>query len=527
MKHLALTMFQKKKICQEKNRRQANGETASHNALAEWAKDQFKLDLTPSKSTMSRILGRAPDLLKKPDEEISKKVRDKKGKNHVLEMALFEWICDQQGINAVIGGESIRQKAEKLQTMLNEKVVPEKQSTLKFSEGWLDNFRRRWGLRTHRSRGGVVREEPQEGQTGLQRLKQVLISYAPKDIFNAKECGLFYSFAPDKTINPNRASNRDKVKDKVTFLPCCNADGSEKLELMVIGKRRNPRAFSSKTGAELGFDYYAHSKAYVTPPLFCGWLERFQRYIARTPSRQVVLLIDDCSTYRREDRMPSVPNVNVVFLPPNPTKDIQPLAGVIPALKLRYRNYHMERVSDNVDAEVDQMYKVDVLTALKWFQRAWAEMPVSLIRSSWKQSGILSSSGYANSNAGPVLDVDEAALVKKLERQVAELVAERFRLSTAHLLNPAGENECTQSVTDEDLVAYMVREDEGPGNSEEEDEDFVEPLLSTEEQLKALAICKRIAELRGGSDCPCLSEMQRALRAEATQQLRQESHGAG
>lgn len=523
MKHTTLTMFQKKKICQEKNRRQANGEVASHNALAEWAKNQFKLDQTPSKSTMSRIVGRAPDLLTKPDEEISKKVRDKKGKNHALEMALFEWICHQQGIDVNVSGESIRQKAEKLQTMLNEKIAPEKQSTLKFSEGWLDNFRRRWGVRALRSRGKAMDEKPQSEETELQRLKQALTSYALRDIFNAKVCGLFYSFAPDKTVNFNRASDRDKVKDRVTFLPCCNADGSEKLKLMVIGKRRDPRAFNKKTGAELGFDYYAHSKAYMTSSLFYKWLEKFQSYIARTPGRKVVLLVDDCSIYRREDRMPDMPNVNVVFLPSSPVKQVQPLAVVIPALKLRYRNYHMERVSDNVDAEVGQIYKVDILTALKWFKRAWTEIPVSLIQSSWKQSGIVSSPGYTDGNIESELNADEATLTKKLERQVAELVAERFRLSTIHLLNPAGEDECTRSVTDEDLVACMVREDEGLENNEEEGEDFVEPFLSTEEQLKALAICKRIAELRGRSDCTCLSEMQTALRVEAIQQLRPES----
>lgn len=45
------------------------------------------------------------------------------------------------------------------------------------------------------------------------------------------------------------------MKDRITLLVCANADGSEKVELMIIGTAKKPHPFKKKCGEELGFDY--------------------------------------------------------------------------------------------------------------------------------------------------------------------------------------------------------------------------------------------------------------------------------
>ena len=44
-------------------------------------------------------------------------------------------------------------------------------------------------------------------------------------------------------IKDNKFSGGKQQKDRLTILFCCNSDGSEKLEPVVVGKFKNPRCF--------------------------------------------------------------------------------------------------------------------------------------------------------------------------------------------------------------------------------------------------------------------------------------------
>lgn len=254
--------------------------------------------------------------------------------------------------------------------------------------------------------------------------------------------------------------------------------------------------------------------------LFFGWLERFQAYISKTPGRRALLLIDNCSAHGTVESLPSLSNVRVVFLPPNCTSKIQPMdAGIIAALKLRYKRMHMERALDNLDAEVKNIYKVDVLTAMRWFKRAWTELPSSIIANCWHHTGL---TGGSNDYS---VEEEEAQITRQLEEQVAQLVVPRVRMSIAELLNPMGEDDVQQITTDEELVASIVEEHFGNDNSSaESDDDSADPLPDTKEQLQALAVTKRVAECMGVDDASFLSslrKMQRSVRLEAVRSAKQ------
>ena len=55
-------------------------------------------------------------------------------------------------------------------------------------------------------------------------------------------------------------------------------------------------------------------------------------------------------------------------------------AGIIAALKIRYKRYHMESALDKIDINARDVYKGDVLTAIKWFKKAWNELPATVIQ---------------------------------------------------------------------------------------------------------------------------------------------------
>lgn len=79
--------------------------------------------------------------------------------------------------------------------------------------------------------------------------------------------------------------------------------------------------------------------------------------------------------------VPILKHVNLVFLPPQTTYKIQPCgAGIIAAIKLRYRNFLLERALNLTDEDVVDIYKVEILTAMKALKRIWGVLSPSIIK---------------------------------------------------------------------------------------------------------------------------------------------------
>jgi hypothetical protein len=57
-------------------------------------------------------------------------------------------------------------------------------------------------------------------------------------------------------------------KDQIKFMPCSNAGGTHKLEMLVIGKAAQPRAFKSQS---LPVIYKSQSHGWVTREVFTEW----------------------------------------------------------------------------------------------------------------------------------------------------------------------------------------------------------------------------------------------------------------
>ncbi len=79
-------------------------------------------------------------------------------------------------------------------------------------------------------------------------LRRELKKYSIKDIWNADEFGIFNQMPPRNTIAPATISARKK--EDITCLPSYNADGSEKIPILFIGKSKNPRCFNEKSSSE-------------------------------------------------------------------------------------------------------------------------------------------------------------------------------------------------------------------------------------------------------------------------------------
>ena len=77
----------------------------------------------------------------------------------------------------------------------------------------------------------------------------------------------------------------------MSWLACCNADGSEKLPLMIIGNEERSHAFKKRSGRDMGFDYHWNKKGWMKAEIFFEWLRRLDRYIGRETERKILSLI--------------------------------------------------------------------------------------------------------------------------------------------------------------------------------------------------------------------------------------------
>ena len=212
----------------------------------------------------------------------------------------------------------------------------------------------------------------------------------------------------------------------------------------------------------------------MTGLLFREWLARFDREMA-THGRNVLLLLDNAPSHAVGDLQ--LGNTTVRMLPPRTTSRIQPMdAGIIAALKRRYRARQLALAVDRDEAGEANIYKVDVLQAMRWVKQCWRDISTKTIANCWLHTGLLN-----------VPVIPEAATEPEVE---AELHAYLLELAlpdpfnTADLVDLAAEREVHHEFTDADLVEMACTEID---DEDSEDEELMVKLeLATEEKLRQI-----------------------------------------
>jgi hypothetical protein len=77
-----------------------------------------------------------------------------------------------------------------------------------------------------------------------------------------------HSAPPDRGLALKQMAGKKKKKYCITMAFACNADGSERLPPIYIGKSKKPHCFKTQTPAQLGFYYRNNKKAWMTLLLF-------------------------------------------------------------------------------------------------------------------------------------------------------------------------------------------------------------------------------------------------------------------
>lgn len=165
-----------------------------------------------------------------------------KGKHKDVEEALFLWHEHLRGKGLPVTGPILKEKALQFNVLLGD------DSEFTASDGWLDRWKKRFGIRQITISGEALSADREAVPLFKDYLVKIIQEeeLSEEQLYNCDETGLNYKMLPTKTLASKKeaaAPGYKKSKERVTILACSNATGNHKLRLTLIGKSKKPRAF--------------------------------------------------------------------------------------------------------------------------------------------------------------------------------------------------------------------------------------------------------------------------------------------
>lgn len=381
-KHLTLSLEQKVAIISQAE----NGVTQRKIA------DTFNI----GKSTVGDIVKKKNDIMECYKEfknnAITSRKTIKKCKHPDTEKALFLWFIQQRNNNNQIINDILLEKGKWFHTKLHGVSTNFNQTS-----GWLNRFKDRHGINYLKMCGERLSSDVKAVEPFKEKLKNIISDMKLNElqIYNADESALYWKKLPHRTLTgpSEKCSPGRKIpKDRITFMPCSNVNGSNKLTILVLGKAKKPRCFGK---AQLPVLYSASTKGWMTRKLFENWFyEQFvpsvRKYSAEnllTPS--ALLIIDNAPSHYcyENNKLESDDGlIKVLYMPPNCTAIAQPMdQGVIYSTKSKYRKkFALHFLRDNNCSYENKLKKLNLKDAIFWLAESWNEISSSTIKNSWR-----------------------------------------------------------------------------------------------------------------------------------------------
>ncbi|RHY27848.1 hypothetical protein DYB32_006490 [Aphanomyces invadans] len=335
-----------------------------------WATQQFGQSIHVT--TIRRILKdeRTIDSYNIKEESAKCRFNFQRSKYPEHDREVANWARTANSKNACVTGELILRAGQHIATKLN------LSGRVSCSNGWLYRLQIRHNLKMYRLHGEAASASPTTVANGRATTQDITRHFNPSDIYNMDETGGFYNSQPRTTIADQPRSGQKQDKNRISVALATNADGTDKLEPMFIGKAKKPRCFGGLTSREVGLLYHSNRKAWTTMTLFSEWLSNFNSRMA-SEERFFLLILGNASSHNPLDV--NLTNVRLLMLPPNTTAFLQPMgAGTIASFKRHYKRHQLDHVieviegnTSVVDSDQKNLYAVDVPTAMNWSVAAW------------------------------------------------------------------------------------------------------------------------------------------------------------
>ena len=212
----------------------------------------------------------------------------------------------------------------------------------KASTGFVQKWAQRHSLRNVAlwGQGGSAIEAARQGEERMAEIRRELAKYDPDHIYNMDETGLQFRCLPNRAYiaagqrRRARGTKAMKAKDRVTLVLACNATGSHKLPIAIIGSAAVPLCFKPPR-ASCPLPYFNQKSAWMDSVVYQKWFTSvFVAGVQARTREPVILIVDNCGAHTELTH----PQVRICALPPNVTAIHQPLdAGVIASVKRRYK----------------------------------------------------------------------------------------------------------------------------------------------------------------------------------------------
>lgn len=305
-----------------------------------------------------------------------------------LEDLLITWFKEKRSEGYVVTGITLKRQALRFANEIG-------LLSFKSSNGWLQKFKNRWGVRALAVTGELLDSvEDSEVLSFLSNFTAYIEEnqLSPCQVYNSDETGLFFKKLPSKTFvtqDEKSAPGRKSCKERITVQMCCNSTGDNKVRLMVIGRSKKPRCFHRRDFAVNEYVYYKSNKtAWMTSSLFDKWFhDEFVPSVRSYSSKmgiapKALLLVDNAPSHPKnltsDDGL-----INVMFLPPRSTPVLQPMdIGIIRPFKSYYTRELTEKVTNECAISVN-LKDLSLDKVVLMADNAWKEISYSTIINSF------------------------------------------------------------------------------------------------------------------------------------------------
>lgn len=387
-----------------------------------------------------------------------------------IDEAMVIWLRQMREKSAIISGPLIKEQASKFAQLLN---IP----NFEPSNGWISRWKGRNSIKYKTIQGEKAAANNTSASFWVKTILPGLIQdYAPNEVYNADETGLFFKALPSGSLvfKEEKPSGVKFPKDRITLLFICNMDGSDK-KVFSIGRAKKPHSFRGK---QIPIKYFANQKSWMTSTIWTNILLEFDKELSKQ-NKKIILFVDNAACHQLNDEC-TLKNINVKYLPANTTSLIQPLdQGIIHCFKVFYRQNLMRRqllTLENGEKLQDFSKKFTILDALKIVKRSWWLVTPNTIENCFKKAGFYPS----NLDFEPI----------EHEIQLPSEEVENFE----QYVNCDSNLECYGELTAEEIIEEIIEENV----AEEEEEILCQSLPpSKTEAIKALHILRQYFEVKG------------------------------
>jgi hypothetical protein len=213
-----------------------------------------------------------------------------------MEEALHVWFRQMQARDMALTDEILRGKPMQL--------GPRFEVTAKFgfSPRWLQRFKHCYCIESYVLHGEAGFAS-QEGIELARRNLRLLLQeggYEAENVYNQDESGAFLRQIPTLTLATYKCAGDEKEKETATFSLCCNAAGTHKMGLFVIGKAARPRSFpkSFQPKRDLNVRYAHNMTVWMTAAEYGSWVRGVNSEMKRCALQVIVCVcLQPCSSH--------------------------------------------------------------------------------------------------------------------------------------------------------------------------------------------------------------------------------------